>query len=189
MSEIRVKGMGVINDRAWFDDRFGAGWFTRTAREHQPDWPDRLLPGEWYPLHTFVHVYKRAYEQLGRYESMKQLVEEVASETATKDLNGMMRAFLWAASPKLFLRTIPRLFDNYVNFGTTEVLGNEDGHFLIKVAGIPAAVLDWLVPAFTGFAIQALQLAGGKNPKASNSEVKQTSNADTWEFVWELTYE
>jgi hypothetical protein len=188
VSQFRVKGMGVIHDRAWLDERLGAGWFTRTAREHQPDWPDRLLPGEWYPAHTFVYVYKRAHEQIGGYGSMKELVEVVAGETATNDLNGALRAFLWVASPKMFLRTVPRIFDNYINFGTSEVLSNEVGRCLIKVGGIPADILDWLSPAISGFLSQAVKLAGGKDPQAKISEVKQMPNANTWEFVCELTY-
>jgi hypothetical protein len=188
MSGPRLKGMGVINIRDWFDERLGAGWYSRTAREHDPDWPDRLLPGDWYSVYTTFHVYKRGYEQLGGLGSLAQLMEDASAEVAVKDLNGILRAFLWVASPKMFLRTIPKVWNTYANFAAPEVLGNEDGRFLIKVSDFPADLVDWMTPSWKGFLIPALKLAGGKDPKVVISEVKQTPGAETWEFLFELTY-
>jgi hypothetical protein len=187
MSEPRIKGMGMINVRNWYDERLGEGWFTRTAREHEPGWPDRLLPGDWYSLRTAYYVQKRGYEQLG-YESMPKMIEDVASEVAVKDLNGILRAFLWAATPKMFLRTTGKMWDTYANFGTTEILTNEVGRFTVKVSGFPADLVGWMMPSWAGFMVPALKLAGGKDPKVAIHDVKQTDGADTWEFVYELTY-
>jgi hypothetical protein len=188
MSEPRIKGMGAINIRNWFDERLGAGWYTRTAREHDPDWPDRLLPGDWYSVRTTHYVYKRGYEQLGGYESVEKLMEAASGEVAIKDLNGILRAFLWAASPKMFLRTVPKIWDTYANFATTEVLGNEVGHFTVKVSSFAPDLVDWMTASWEGFLIPALELAGGKDPKVAIHDVKQTPGADTWEFIYELTY-
>lgn len=188
MAEPLVKGLALINIRNWFDERLGAGWFTRTAREREPDWPDRLLPGDWYMARTSFYIYQRGFEQLGGYQSVQQLMEDAAGEVALKDLNGILRAFLWVASPKMFLRAAPKMWDTYCNFGTSEVLSNEVGRFLIKVAGIPADLVAWVTSAWSGFLVPALGLAGGKDPKVVVSEVRQTPGAETWEFVYELTY-
>lgn len=188
MTEPHVKGMAVINSRDWFDDRLGAGWFTRTAREFQPDFPDRLLPGDWYSVRTTLHVYARGVTQLGGYESTKQMMEAVSGEVALKDLNGILRAFLWVASPRMFLRTAPKIWDTYCDFATPEVRSNEVGRFVVEVSNIPADVVDWSVAAWTGFLVPALKLAGGQDPKVAVSETRQTPGAETWEFVYELTY-
>lgn len=188
MTEPRVKGLAMLNVRNWFDERLGAGWFTRTARERDPDWPDRLLPGDWYSVRTSFHIYKRGFEQLGGYASVQSLMEEIAGEVALKDLNGILRAFLWAASPKMFLRTAPKIWDTYANFSIPEVLSNEVGRFVVKVSGIPDDIVDWVTSAWTGFLVPALTLAGGKDPKVAVSEIRQTPGAETWEFVYELTY-
>jgi hypothetical protein len=188
MSEALVKGLAVINTRAWYDERLGANWFVHTAREREPAWPDRVLPGDWYSARTILHVHQRALEQLGGYESIRQLMEEIAGEVALKDLNGILRAFLWVASPKMFLRTAPRIWDTYCNFGTPEVLSNENERFLARITDIPADLVEWVKAAWTGFLVPALKLAGGKDPKVAIHDVKQTAGADTWEFVYELTY-
>jgi hypothetical protein len=188
MTEPRVKGLAMINIRNWMDERLGTGWFTRTAREREPDFPERLLPGDWYLVRTSLHIYTRGFEQLGGYESVQQLMEEAAGEVALKDLNGILRAFLWAATPKMFLRTAPKIWDTYANFASTEVLSNEVGRFRIKVGGIPADLISWVVGAWTGFLVPALGLAGGKDPKVSVGEIRQTPGAETWEFLYELHY-
>jgi hypothetical protein len=188
MTEPRVKGLAIINMRNWFDERLGAGWYLRTARELEPDWPERLLPGDWYSVRTSLHAYVRGFEQLGGYESVQQLMEDVSGEVALKDLNGILRAFLWAASPKMFLRTAPKIWDTYANFATSEVLSNEAGRFLVKVGGIPSDLVGWTTAAWTGFLVPALKLAGGKDPEVVVSERRQTPGVETWEFVYELTY-
>lgn len=188
MTEPRVKGLAGINMRNWFDERLGSGWYTRTAREREPEWPERILPGDWYSVRTSVHIYTRGCEQLGGYASVRDLMEEVSGEVALKDLNGVLRAFLWAATPKMFLRAAPKIWDTYCNFGNAEVLVNDAGRFVVKVSGIPVDLLDWGIAAWTGFLIPALGLAGGKDPKSSVREIRQTSGAETWEFEYELTY-
>jgi hypothetical protein len=188
MSEPLVKGLAVINTRVWYDERLGAGWFTSTAREREPDWPDRLLPGDWYSARTILYTHERGLEQLGGYESIRQLMEDISGEVALKDLNGILRAFLWVASPKMFLRTAPRIWDTYCKFATPEVLSNETGRFQVRVADIPADLVEWVKAAWTGFLVPALKMAGGNEPKVAISEVKQTPNTNTWELVYELTY-
>jgi hypothetical protein len=188
MIEPRVKGLAMVNVRNWFDERLGTGWCTSTAREVEPAWPERLLPGDWYSARTSFHIYARGFEQLGGYESQQHLMEVVSGDIALADLNGIMRAFLWAASPKMFLRTAPKIWDTYVNFSKSDVLSNEHGRFVARISDIPGDVITWVIAGWKGFLVPALELAGGKDPKVVISEIRQTKGADTWEFLFELTY-
>jgi hypothetical protein len=99
-----------------------------------------------------------------------------------------MRAFLWAASPKMFLRTAPKIWDTYANFTKSEVLSNEPGRFLVRVSEIPSDVITWVMAGWKGYLVPALELAGGKQPKVAISEIQQTPGEDAWEFLYELTY-
>jgi hypothetical protein len=188
MIEPRIKGLAVINVRNWFDERLGSGWFLRAAREHDPDWPERLLPGEWYPARTCFAVYRHGYEQLGAYDSMYTMTAEISGEMAIKDLSGILRAFLWVASPTMFLRTTPRMWNTYNNFATPAVIVNETGRFVAHVGDIPPDLIEWVEAAWRGFLVPALKLAGGKDPKVSISNVQQSPGVETWEFLYELTY-
>jgi hypothetical protein len=188
ISEPRVKGLALINVREWFDERLGSGWFLRTAREHDPEWPERLLPGDWYSARTCFHVYRRGHEQLGAYDSMEQMTAAISEDMALKDLHGILRAFLWVASPTMFLRMTPRMWHTYNDFAEPVVVVNESGRFVANVGDVPPDLVDWVKAAWKGFLVPALKLAGGKNPKVGITNVQQTPGVDTWEFLYELTY-
>lgn len=188
MSDPRFKGLAYIHIRDWFDEQLGAGWYGRTVREVEPDWPDRLLPGEWYTVRAGLHGYTKGFERLQGYDSVEHLMEIVAGKIALIDLNGMLRAFLWVATPKLFLRTVPKIWLTYANFGAAEIISNENGRLVVRVTEIPQFVLHWVMAAWRGFLVPALELAGGKEPKTSTRDAKPTPGTDTWEFMYEVTY-
>ena len=188
MSEPQVKGMAVINARDWLEQRLGAGWFIAAAREHDPSWPDRVLPGEWYSVRTELHVFERAFEALDGYESLEQLMMVIAADVALKDLNGILRAFLWVASPRMFLRTAPKIWDTYGDFTRIDKLDNQANHFRVYISDIPADIVGWIASAWQGFLPPALELAGGRDPRGEIIERRETPGAQTWELVYELRY-
>ena len=189
MAEPRFKGLVYINHRDWFDERLGAGWFTSVVREIDPEWPDRLLPGDWYSARPGVHAYDRAFVQIEGYESKEQMMESVAGMVALNDLNSFLRAFLFVATPKMFLRAVPKIWATYANFGVAEVISNETGRLVVRINEIPQFVLVWTMASWRGFLVPAVQLAGGKKPRTSTRDVKPKPGTDMWEFVYELTYE
>lgn len=188
MNEPRVKGMAVINARDWLDARLGQGWFTKTCQAHDPSWPERILPGDWYSVRTEQRAFEAALAQLDDFDELEQLMSTIAAEVALNDLNGILRAFLWVASPKMFLRTSPRIWSTYADFTSLEPQSNESGCFVIAVRDIPADITGWVVSAWRGFLPPALELAGGKDPVVEISERRQTPGAETWEFVYTMRY-
>jgi hypothetical protein len=189
MTEPQTKGMAIINMRNWLDERLGEGWFTRTARGLDPDWPERVLPGDWYPARTSRAIYGSAVQELDGYDSLEELMAKVSGEVALNDLNGILRAFLWVASPKMFLRTSPKIWANYVNFSSVEIVTNEAGHYVANISEIPADLVTWVAAAWRGFLPPALELAGGANPVPTVGERRQSAGAETWEIVYEIRYE
>ena len=47
---------------------------------------------------------------------------EVTAEIARADLQGILRAFLWVVSPRMFLSTAPRIWATYANFTKIEIV-------------------------------------------------------------------
>lgn len=188
MSEPQTKGMAIINIRNWLDERLGDGWFSRSARARDSDWPERVLPGDWYPVRTCYRVYEDAYEELDSFESLEELMALVSAEVALNDLNGILRAFLWAASPKMFLRTSPKIWATYANFSSVDIVVNDSGHYRAKISEIPRDLVPWVAAAWRGFLPPALELAGGKNPRASVNE-RSPSGGNSWQLVYEIQYE
>ena len=187
-SEFTVKGTATIVSRDWVDERLGAGFFHTTALEEFPKWPQRLLPGDYYPLHPQMHVWRRVLGRIDGFDSVELMVSAAAATTAERDLNSIYKAFLWAASPQLFLRAVPRLWASYVRFGELETVENVAGKYRARISGIPEELLDWATGSVAGFLRPALLLAGGTSP---NSQVLERRRAgdQTWEFEYQLTYE
>jgi hypothetical protein len=181
--------MAIINARDWLDERLGSGWFADTARLHDPEWPERVLPGEWYSIRTSQFVYTRAAELLDDFATTEDLMERVSIEVALNDLNGMLRAFLWASSPRMFLRTSRRVWANYVDFSEVELLVNDTGYYEARITEIPEDVVPWVVAGWKGFLPPALELAGGKNVEVSIRDRQRTPGDERWEFVYEARYE
>ena len=188
MAEPQVKGMAMINARNWLDARLGPGWFTSAARKVEPDWPERLLPGDWYAARTSDQIYHQAFELIEGFESRQQLMETVTVEVALVDLNGILRAFLWAASPKLFLRTTPKIWATYSTFVALEILRNDPGSYAAKLTEIPEDLVTWVTAAWRGFLPPALGLTGATDVVVTTSQTQVTPGADTWEMVYELSY-
>lgn len=182
-----VKGPAIMGARNWLDARFGAGHFAKLAHEIDPSLPDRILPGEWYPVRPLLHALQSSLPQLDEFEDLEALVTVLAGESARQDLRGIHRAFLWVANPRMFLRAAPTIWANYANFGVLGESENDPGRYLVHVSEIPADLVAWLAGAWKGFLPTAIELAGGKNPRATVLERKP--GAGGWELRYQLTYE
>ena len=187
-TEHTVKGTPTIVSRDWIDARLGAGWFHSTATAEYPDWPRRLLPGDYYPLRPQMHVWRRALDRIDGYGTIEELVKEAAAATAEQDLNGIYKAFLWAASPQMFLRAVPRLWSSYVKFGELETVENVPRTYRARIDGIPEDLLDWAAGSVAGFLRPALLLAGGKSPDSQITS-RRPSDGGNWLIEYQLKYE
>jgi hypothetical protein len=174
--------------REWVDERLGAGWFHSTAIAEHPDWPQRLLPGEFYPLRPQMHVWRQALGRIDGFETVEELVREAAAATAEQDLNGIYKAFLWAASPPMFLRAVPRLWASYVRFGALETTENNPGLYRARIDGVPKDLLDWAAGAVAGFLRPAILLAGGKSPRSQITN-RRLAGVSNWQLDYQLSYD
>lgn len=186
--EFSIKGTATITTRDWLDERLGSGWFTKTVREQEPAWPERLLPGDWYGLRPQMHALRKAVPQVDGHDSVESMLEAVAGLTAEKDLTGIHRAFLWVANPRMFLIAVPRIWATYSQFGKVEVLENQPSQFTAHVQAIPTDLMDWVAGSFCGFLPPALRLAGAKDPVAKVRDRRRSPSADTWEMTYDLRY-
>lgn len=189
MSEVKyeVKGPGIMSVRNWLDARFEPGYFLRCARECDPEFPERILPGDWYSVYPLVHALERGVAALDEYETLEEFVELIAGDNARLDLTGIYRAFLWVASPRMFLRAATTIWANYANFGTLTEISNESGHYHAHIVGIPEDLLDWTAGAWKGFLPPAIELAGGRNSRAT--VLDRFARDDGWALVYELRYD
>lgn len=174
--------------RDWLDERLGAGWFHTTVTSQFPDWPKRLLPGEFYPLRPQLYAFRSALGRVNGFNDVELMVQQAAALTAERDLNSIYKAFLWAASPQLFLRAVPRLWSMYVSGGELSTTENKPGIYRAHISGIPEDLLDWAAGAVAGFLRPALLLAGGTSPDSQITGRRPTAHANLWELEYRLVY-
>jgi hypothetical protein len=185
----QIKGPGVMSARDWLDAKFGAGYHHRLCREVDPSFPERILPGEWYPLAPIIHTLSRASEDVDGVDDLEGLTEMLAAENAKNDLRGVYRAFLWVASPRMFLRGAPKIWSNYTDLATLSEIQNDPGRFSIQVNDIPEDYLPWVAGAWKGFLPPAIEMAGGKQPRATVLERKPDPASDgNWQLRYQVTY-
>jgi hypothetical protein len=189
-AEPTIKGSPTIKSRDWLDEQLGEGWFLQVIREQAPDWPERMLLGEWYALAPQMHVWHVAQLKLrAKFESVEPMIELAAGITAQDDLTGVHKAFLWASSPRMFLRLVPKIWRTYASFGTVTNVDNEAGAYVARVTEIPKDFMPWATAAFCGFLPPALHLAGAKDAVAEVEQRSRSAGAQTWEFVYRLRYD
>lgn len=184
-----VKGTPAIFSREWLDEHLGAGWFHATISAKHPDWPERLLPGDYYPLRPQMHAWRQALGKIDGYESVETMVQQAAAATAEHDLNSIYKAFLWAAKPKTFLIAVPRLWASYVRFGKLETVENVVGCYRATITGVPEGLLEWSAGSVAGFLRPALLLAGGTQPDSQVTDRRHDTAEGTWDFDYQLRYQ
>ena len=187
--EYNIKGTATIVSREWVDERLGEGWFHKTITKQYPDWPTRLLPGEYYPLRPQMAMWHVAQTKIEGYDGVEELVQEAAGATAERDLTSIYTAFLWVASPQMFMRAVPRLWASYVRFGELQTLENSAGLYRARISGVPNDLLDWAAGSVAGFLRPALLLAGGKDPDSQVVDRRPGESKKIWEFEYRLAYE
>lgn len=178
-----------MSARDWLDAKFGAGYHLQLCREVDPSFPDRILPGEWYPIDPIIHTLARAVDDVDGVDNLEDLTEMLAMENAKNDLRGVYRAFLWVASPRMFLRAANTIWANYTDLGVITDPQNEPGRFTTWLNNIPEAYLPWVAGAWKGFLRPAIEMAGGANPTATVLERKPDPASDgNWKLLYQLTY-
>ena len=160
-----VRGSHVCQAARWVDDHLEAGAFVRLARELDPDWPEHFELRGAYVVGPMIHALEAASERVGI--EFEEAATEVAVANAREDLSTIYRAFVWVAGPVMLLNSVPRLWSLYVDFAGARALTNVRGHFTGEGYGLPDELLVWAAGAWQGFLPAAIEMAGGKNARAT----------------------
>jgi hypothetical protein len=135
-----------------------------------------------------VYAFERALGRVKDFGDVELMVQQAAALTADRDLNSIYKAFLWAASPQLFLRAVPRLWSMYVSYGELTTIENKPGIYRAQITDIPRDLLDWSAGAVAGFLRPALLLAGGTSPDSQITGRRPNNRGELWELDYRLSY-
>lgn len=128
---------------------------TRTFINHSFD------PDGWYDYFELEAVTRMASDFLGESHSM--FLRQLADFTLKRDSNGIYRALLRFATPKLMVHAIPYTANRYYDFPQLTVHDISDKSCLIRVNGVPRAYAKTYMTLGNVYTIRALERTGARH--------------------------
>jgi hypothetical protein len=92
-----------------------------------------------------------------------QFMRDNGAWMADRDLRGVYRIILGLASVEMVALRLPRLSQQYINFGGAEARRVRERTIEAHVHGMPRCLTSWFVFATHGFATVALRMAGARD--------------------------
>jgi hypothetical protein len=183
--EYKVKGSHVIQIAAWVDKALGAGTYKKRMGELDPSAAVPLALA-WYALDPQMKLLEGAARETNK--SVMDVVREIAAANARNDLSTIYKVFLKLASPHFVLGQGKKMWSTYAAFGDVNITKNEGQLFLCESRHVPARFDQWVRGAWLGFLCSAVELAGGKNPRAKFHDAPNDP-AGNCVFTFELRWE
>jgi hypothetical protein len=179
----QTKGTTLLSMQAVLDGRLGAGAFKRLATATGASWGIPLANG-LYDAEELCRLTSAAAVELGT--TQLELFKLSSDRSARNDLPTIHRLLLRVITPQLMLGRGAQLWRAYTAFGETRVVENNSGDFKGITDGIPTSLKDFVEGAWRGFAPAAVELAGGKNPRVT--ETRWSGGPSMWALHVSLQY-
>ncbi len=164
-SPYRVKGLAYLGLRDSFDKRVPGGMRGVVARigrtEVEAFFEQHFLPSSTYDILPLIEASQTAARICG--VPWREFVRVGSRLQAERDLNGVYRAFLRLATPKLVVDRIPRILMQYMTFGAVEGQMTAPRRFEGVSRGLPRPVAPWMLAIAEGFVPILLETAGAKD--------------------------
>lgn len=119
-----------------------------------------FLPSSMYDIYPLLDAGAGGARIAGK--AYRTFVREGAAYQADRDMSGVYRVLLRLASPRLVIDRVPRIFMQYVDFGSMNGSLTGETRFEGAVRGMPQAVCPWIQGVLEGFVPVVLQRAGAR---------------------------
>jgi hypothetical protein len=138
---------------------------------------------DWYPITPILDFDRLLVE--GPLKGSLKDIEWLASEQASSDLSGFLKAFLWlAGSPSLVMKRLPAALQRYFRQGELVIVRTGEARTEVELKGtvLPMYMCHYMIP---GWATQALRMAGADSPKAVHETCVHAGHpACRWVASW-----
>jgi hypothetical protein len=160
-----IKGGGFLGHLAWVDASYPGGRETFLAAL-SPDMREyfetMFLASGWYDLLALASAGHVCARTLGM--GYREFIAMRSRHQAQLDISGMYRFLLKLASPRMVAARIPKVMAQYLDFGTSRIVREDETSVAFDLVGIPVILTDWLLGAYEGFFDVIVTSAGGKSP-------------------------
>lgn len=178
-SPFRVKGVAYRGHGEYVDKYVAGGLAAQLAAVVDPKLREFLsqtfLAASWYDVFPLVAAGYVCGRITGR--TLPDFLRVRARYQAEQDMHGVYRMAMTVASPELMAEKVPKMMQQYFDFGSTSVTTTAPQTREVVVDGVPAPLAPWLGPIFETFVLTALEYNGTTRPRAKQLPFRSTGVA------------
>jgi hypothetical protein len=179
------KGTHAVQIHKWVEARRGPGALAPLLEKHSLPARAPVVLGGWYDAEALLSV----IEDVARAEGIgvEAAVEEIARANAREDLKSVYRVFMKILAPQRVLQFLPRIWRQYFQFGTVEVIRNDPGQIELVTRDVTTRFVPWVRGGWRGFLPETILASGGRSPRVDH--ISLTSMPDkSWQVSVQATY-
>jgi hypothetical protein len=161
-SPFHVKGVTYLGHVEYATSHIPGGERAVVEAMHDPAlrafFEQKFLAASWYDVLPMVPVWHACAKLLG--QNPTDFLRERTRHQATRDIHGIYRFILKLASAQAVALRVPRIMQQYFDFGATSSSVVGPGLVRITVSGVPEPIVAWLRIVGETYLQVALELAG-----------------------------
>jgi len=195
MSGFNSRGVVYLGARDYYDKRLPGG--SEAVRAALPPevaqfWDQIFLATTMYDALPIVEISRVAAEIVG--VPHEEMARRNAEWLAERDIRGVYKMLLSAASPELVAVRLPRAASRYFDFGESSAKMVGGSVCRAEQRAMPQVMSSWFTACVNGFVPKALSMAGAQNPAVKVLGVTRDGEAHgmttvtvSYEFAWQTT--
>jgi hypothetical protein len=161
-SPFHVKGVAYLGHVDYAEKHIPGGAQVVAAAMHDTALREfleqKFLAASWYDVFPMVPVWYACAKLL--HQNPTDFLRERMRYQAASDIHGVYRFLLKLASAKAIALRLPRVMQQYFDFGVSESRVVGPGLVRAKVSGVPEPIVPWFRLAGETYTAIALELAG-----------------------------
>jgi hypothetical protein len=161
-SPFHVKGVAYLGHVDYAEKHIPGGAQAVAEAMHDPAlrgfFQQKFLAASWYDVFPMVPVWHTCAKLL--HQNPTDFMRERMRYQAASDIHGVYRFLLKLASAKAIALRLPRVMQQYFDFGISESRVAGPGLVRATVSGVPEAIAAWFRLAGETYTVIALGLAG-----------------------------
>jgi len=161
-SPFHVKGVAYLGHVDYAEKHIPGGAHAVAAAMRDPALREfferKFLAASWYDVFPMVPVWHACAKLL--HQNPTDFLRERMRYQAESDIHGVYRFLLKLASAKSIALRLPRVMQQYFDFGVSESNVVAPGLVRATVSGVPELIVPWFRLAGETYTVIALELAG-----------------------------
>jgi len=177
MSNVEVKGTGLISTRTYIKEKFPDKhdeWMKNLPTESRSYYAGVIPTTNWFPVKEAYYYPLKAIADMFFGGDMKKAGLDIGEFSATYGLKGVYKVFLMIATPQALMRAAKRIIALYYKGVDVDILDVKKKSLVLAATQVCEGNNDMDYRTI-GWCVRALELANCKNVKYENIQAEDPS--------------